>query len=58
MNKYLMSVERYFSGTETFEIEAENISDAIEKAKLQPIIRNSNGNVREDTLKVVKKLRR
>lgn len=58
MNKYLMSVERYFSGTETFEIEAENISDAIEKAKMHPIIKNSNGNVREDTLKVVKKLRR
>lgn len=58
MNKYLMSVEKYFSGTETFEVEAENKSDAIENAKLHPVIKDSGGNVKEDTLKVVKKLRR
>lgn len=33
MNHYLMSIERYFSGEETFEIKAENKTDAVEKGR-------------------------
>ena len=58
MNTYLMSVEKYFGGTETFEVEAENKSDAIEKAKFNSVVNDSGGNVKKDTLKVVKKSKR
>ena len=59
MNKYLMRIERYFSGWEQFEIEAENKQDAIVKAKeyykKHPIY-GHGGNYKFDSIECVKKL--
>lgn len=56
MNKYLIGVKRYFCGEETFEVEAENKTEALHKAELNPVILSSGGNVDLKTLRVIKKI--
>lgn len=55
MNKYLISIERYFSGVETHEIEAIDKSEAKEMAR-RYFSFFSGGNYKLDSIKVVKKL--
>lgn len=55
MNKYLVSITRYFSGEETKEVEAKNKSDAVSVAK--EYFRSFSGcNYDLDSIKCVKKL--
>lgn len=60
MNRYLMSVERYFSGEETFAVSAENKEGALIEGRRRldedPNF-NSGGNYKRDTLRVVKKMK-
>lgn len=56
MNRYLMGIKRYFSVEETFEIDAENKKDALEKALNSQIIKYSSENMNVDTLRVIKKI--
>lgn len=53
MHKYLMSIERYFSGHEQFTFEAENKVDAISKAKAL----HWNDNYKPNTIKCIKKIK-
>ncbi len=59
-HKYLMSVEHYFSGEETFEVEAENKEEAMalgrEKLAGDPHF-TLGGNYNRKTLRVVKKVK-
>ena len=59
MHKYLMEIEFYFRGAETFEITAENKADALIKATARintdPYY---HGNCKRDTLKCVKKMKK
>lgn len=58
MNTYLMEVDHYFGSPITFEVEAENKKDALEKGK----DRVENGlqfcNCKYDSVRVIKKLRK
>lgn len=55
MSKYLVSIDRYFSGEETHEIEAENKSQAKEMARRYFSIIGA-GNYKLDSVEVIKKL--
>ena len=59
MNKYLMSIERYFSGRETFEVSAENKQDALIVAKNYCMKSGlfSGGNYKIDSIKCEKKIK-
>lgn len=59
MNRYLMSVNHFFSGEETFEVEAENKAEALSKGSKEFIQspRCSGGNYDRSSFKVVKKLK-
>lgn len=56
MNLYLISIERYFSGTETEEFSGNTKAEAVEKAR-KHFRAYGSGNYRLDTIKCVKKLR-
>ena len=58
MNRYLMSVRRFFSGEEAFEVEAENKSEALEKGSREftQSPRCFGGNYDLGSFKVIKKL--
>ncbi len=59
MNRYLMRIERYFSGCEQFEVEAENKQDAVIKAKEFCKSHSKyahGGNYKFDSIECVKKL--
>ena len=57
MHKYLMEISRYFGGTHTFIVIAENKADAMTKGEIE-ISRNPlyNNDVYSRSLRVVKKL--
>ena len=59
MHTYLMSIRRYFSGEETFKIEAENKAQALELGKKyvwqSPIY--ADGNYDRLSVKVLKKMK-
>ena len=55
-NYYEMAVDHYFSIPVHFTVEAASKADAIEAAKKHPIITNDSGNLRKDSLRVVKKV--
>ena len=60
MNRYLISVRRYFSGEETFEVNAENKNGAIKAANELFTCGGEYGfrsNYDPHSLKVVKKLK-
>lgn len=53
-NTYECTVNRYFGGTETFHVVAETKTEALNKAKLHPVVICSGGNVDMKTLTVTK----
>lgn len=55
-NHYEMAVDHYFSIPVHFTVEAASKADAIAVAEKHPIIVNDNGNLRKDSLRVVKKV--
>lgn len=59
MHRYLMEVRKWFGGYETFVVEADGKSDALDKGKkiLYTDWRYSHNNVDRLSLKVVKKLK-
>lgn len=57
MNKYLVSIRHFFEGYKTFEIEADNKSDAILKGK-EYVRKIGGGNYDINDSKVVKKLKK
>ena len=52
MNRYLICAEYYFSEPQSFEIEAENKTEAIEKAKKDIRIIANYGNIIPGSLKI------
>lgn len=58
MNRYLICAEYYFSEPQSFEIEAENKTEAIEKAKKYIRIIANYGNIIPGSLKIIKKLQK
>lgn len=59
MNRYLMSIRHFFSGEETFEVQAENRGQAMviaEKRVYQDPKYSVGGNYDRLSLKIVKKL--
>ena len=59
MNRYLMKVRHFFEGYRTFEIEADNKSEALRLGKIyvcQNPIYSCGGNYDTNDVKVVKKL--
>lgn len=57
MNKYLMTIVRFFSGEETFEIDATDKKDAIEKTR-KYFEKHGSGNYKLDSIKCKKKLQK
>ena len=59
MNTYLMSIERYFSGRETFEIATKNKQDALIAARDHCLKSGlfSGGNYKIDSIKCEKKIK-
>ena len=59
MHKYLMEIYRFFSGYESFEVEAENKADALVKAKEYAIKHICwGGNYNIEDIRCVKKLKK
>ena len=57
MNKYLVAIRHFFDGYRTFEIEADNKSNALVKGK-EYIERIGSGNYDLNDAKVIKKLKK
>lgn len=57
MNTYQMGVERFFGGKETFNIDAIDKKDAMEKGK-SILDKRFDDNVNSKTLRVIKKVHR
>ena len=57
MKKYLVAIRHFFEGYRTFEIEADNKSDALVKGK-EYVGRIGSGNYNIDDAKVIKKLKK
>ena len=57
MNKYLVAIRHFFEGYRTFEIEADDKSDAIVKVK-EYVRRTGGGNYNLDDVNVIKKLKK
>ena len=57
MNKYLVEIRHFFDGYRTFEIEADNKSNALVKGK-EYVVRIGGGNYDLNDVKVVKKLKK
>ena len=57
MKKYLVAIRHFFEGYRTFEIEADNKSDALVKGK-EYVERIGGGNYNIDDAKVIKKLKK
>ena len=55
-NYYEMAVDHYFSIPVHFTVEAVSKADAMAVAEKHPIIVNDSGNLRKDSLRVVKKV--
>ena len=57
MNKYLVAIRHFFEGYKTFEIDADNKSDALIRGK-EYVGRIGSGNYDLDDAKVIKKLKK
>ena len=57
MNRYLVEIRHFFDGYRTFEIEADNKSNALVKGK-EYVGRIGGGNYDLNDVKVVKKLKK
>lgn len=57
MNKYLVAIRHFFEGYKTFEIDADNKSDALIRGK-EYVGRIGGGNYNLDDAKVIKKLKK
>lgn len=56
MNTYLIGVKKYFGGEHTFELDAENKTDALIKARKSNALLYCRDNVNDSTIRVVKKM--
>ena len=57
MNTYLMTIVRFFSGEETFEVEATDKKEAVEKTR-KYFEKYGSGNYKLDSIKCKKKLQK
>ena len=55
MHLYTVAIDPYFASTITEDVYAENKEKALEAAKRTSVIGNNAGNLRMDSLRVVKK---